>query len=139
LCPDSVHISRPLNNTYGAYAKPHNWAWNTQWELTAATDRPESISIVYNYINSILNRKQLGRGEEREQWRGWIQLWYIWYILCYNVPPTHHHNNNIKKKSCKVLEKSLKNKRGSREGRRRARAKQRRDSQQDIRYLQCWQ
>jgi hypothetical protein len=27
------------------------------------------------------------RGDKGEQWRGWIQVWYIWYIVRTTVYP----------------------------------------------------
>jgi hypothetical protein len=42
--------------------------------------------IMYTYVSKCKNTywncsRNQGRGDEREQQRGWIQIWYIWYIV----------------------------------------------------------
>jgi hypothetical protein len=40
-----------------------------------------------------------GIEDEREQWKGWIQVWYIWYIVKIFVNATMHpHLEQYKKK-----------------------------------------
>jgi hypothetical protein len=41
----------------------------------------------------------MGREDERDKWRGWIQVWYIWYTVrtFANIPLTPTQHNNHKK------------------------------------------